>query len=78
MNWYKTATNSLEQLQKDIMKDIKKDEFRYCPICGEFQSSQCRCSGPHNLEALKKGHGFKCKNGHRWSGNIVYNPSEEN
>jgi hypothetical protein len=53
--------------------DFKKDKSRYCPVCGEFYETQCRCIGPHSLEDLKKGHGFGCKNGHRWSRDIVWN-----
>lgn len=58
-------------------RNVKQDKFRYCPVCGEFQTRQCRCSGSHSLEDLKKGHGFGCKNGHRWSDNVVYDPSGE-
>jgi len=67
-NWYKIAMEE---------HDIKKDKFRYCPICSEFYVGQCKCSGPHSLEDLKNGHGFTCKNGHRWSGDVVYNPRDE-
>jgi len=73
MNWYKKA--SVEEY------DIRKDKFRYCPVCSEFYERQCRCSGPHTLEDLKKGHGFGCKNGHQWSAdnypNIVYIPEKK-
>jgi len=71
MNWYKKASKEY---------DFKKDKFRYCPVCGEYYNSQCRCAGPHGLQDLKSGHGFSCKNGHRWSGhdypNIVYIPEK--
>ena len=60
--------------------DIRKDKFRYCPVCGEFYERQCKCASfvlPHTMEDLKRGHGFSCKNGHRWSGDLVYNPRDE-
>ncbi len=38
-----------------------------CPICGEFAEHRCRCIGPHDLEQLRKGHGFGCKNKHQWN-----------
>ena len=45
-----------------------------CPVCGEMYCSGCRCSGPHTVEDLMKGHGRGCANGHRWSGDVVYDP----
>lgn len=39
-----------------------------CPFCGAKVIQRCRCSGPHNVEQLRKGHGSLCENGHRWSG----------
>lgn len=49
-----------------------------CPICGEKYCEQCRCPSfvPVTLESLKMGHGRKCKNGHRWSGDLVYDPTK--
>ena len=38
-----------------------------CPFCGEFAVGSCRCSGPHSLEELKKGHGLRCPNGHSFN-----------
>lgn len=38
-----------------------------CPVCGQKKVGCCRCSGPHSMEELKKGHGAVCANGHRWS-----------
>jgi hypothetical protein len=38
-----------------------------CPICNEKANARCRCIGPHTMEDLKKGHGLRCSNGHRWS-----------
>jgi hypothetical protein len=38
-----------------------------CPVCAEPVSGCCRCSGPHTMEQLGKGHGAHCINGHRWS-----------
>ena len=41
-----------------------------CPICNENAVGSCRCGGgalPHTLEHLKKGHGYKCPNGHNYS-----------
>ena len=57
MNWYKIA---------------KSQSHDNCPICGERYESQCKCSGPHTVEDLKKGHGRHCSNGHSWSGDVVY------
>jgi len=48
-----------------------------CPICGNPRVQSCRCSGPHSLEDLKKGHGLQCKNGHRWSRGEAYDPATE-
>lgn len=48
-----------------------------CPVCGEQYVSQCRCPnkpGLHTMESLKNGHGRECPNGHRWFGDLVYNP----
>jgi len=46
-----------------------------CPICGKFASGSCRCSGPHSIEDLKKGHGLQCPNGHNFtSEGLAYNP----
>jgi len=45
-----------------------------CPICHQHAVSSCRCSH-HTLEDLKNGHGLKCPNGHRFSGDLVYDPS---
>ena len=56
----------------------KKADYRICPVCGESYTSHCRCSGPHSLEDLEKGHGYICKNGHRWSGDIVLETSKVN
>ncbi len=39
-----------------------------CPTCSEPYTSQCKCMKKnHTLEDLKKGHGFRCKNSHKWS-----------
>lgn len=46
-----------------------------CPICGEHAVSSCRCGGPHDEAALKKGHGLKCPNGHNWSKGLAYDPA---
>ena len=48
-----------------------------CPICGEKYCAQCRCPSfiPVTIESLKNGHGLRCKNDHRWSGNLVYDPT---
>ena len=51
---------------------MSKNENPYgtipCPICKEFACGSCKCIGPHSIEDLKEGHGFKCKNGHSWNG----------
>ena len=46
-----------------------------CPICKEPADHSCRCCGPHTYDQLVQGHGLGCKNGHRWSRTIVYDPS---
>lgn len=41
-----------------------------CPICNEYAVASCRCGGkalPHKLEDLKRGHGYRCPNGHNYS-----------
>ena len=40
-----------------------------CPVCGEPYVVQSKdiSTHNHNYEDLKKGHGRKCKNGHRWT-----------
>ena len=43
-----------------------------CPICKGPATSSCRCSGPHTLEQVNKGHGLRCDKGHRWSGNVIW------
>lgn len=61
---------------------LNKDSNPYgaaaCPICNTFAIGSCRCSGPHDLEALKKGHGLRCKNGHRFNrdGSISFDPNK--
>jgi hypothetical protein len=44
-----------------------------CPVCGGKMVGTCRCSSrvPHTLDSLKRGHGKRCENGHRWSGNLA-------
>lgn len=57
-----------------------KDKNPYqskCPGCDEPAVGRCRCRGPHSLEDLKKGHGLECPNGHRWSGDLFYNPAAD-
>lgn len=46
-----------------------------CPFCGKHAVGSCRCSGPHSMEDLKKGHGRHCPNGHNFSGGLGYDPS---
>lgn len=62
-----------------IESTINQVNYDNCPICGEKYCEQCRCpSFMHKtIEHLKKGHGRRCKNGHRWSGDLVYNPLTE-
>lgn len=48
-----------------------------CPICSSPRIGGCRCSGPHTLEALQRGHGSTCVNGHHWSGELSYDPKEK-
>ena len=71
----KTAFNLTNKLFKKA-----RDQFK-CPVCGEEYKMQGKCltayHNPMTLEQLKNGHGFSCKNGHRWHGNLVYNPNEE-
>lgn len=44
----------------------------FCPLCGKEANQTCRCGAPpgkrpnHDLDALKRGHGYRCENGHRW------------
>jgi hypothetical protein len=52
----------VENIEKKADTDRQK-----CPVCGEQKSGCCRCSGPHSMEALERGHGAQCPNGHRWS-----------
>ena len=49
-----------------------------CPICGGNAKSRCKCNYTHTIEHLKKGHGYKCANGHRfsWEG-LSYDPGSE-
>ena len=39
-----------------------------CPVCGKPAIRACRCRGPHDMIQLMRGHGFRCKNGHRFNG----------
>ena len=57
------------------MKLIKtaSSKCRYCD--GEI-ISRCRCSRPHTIEHIKKGHGVLCENGHRFSGDIMIEDKE--
>lgn len=59
---------------EDFHKEAKDSP---CPICTEHAVGRCRCGGPHSMEDLKKGHGLQCKNGHRWSGELAYDPGQE-
>ena len=58
--------------------DKKFANEELCPICQGVAVSRCRCGGPHTIEQLKKGHGLKCANGHRFSNGLVYDPKNEN
>ena len=57
-----TQTNESEEPEDEKNLNI-------CPICKKEAIVSCRCSSKvkHTLEDLKKGHGFGCENGHRWS-----------
>ncbi len=68
------------QIVRVLLEDDKSDDpnpynDRGCPICGKHAVGHCRCSGLHTMEELKKGHGMKCQNGHRFSGSLVFDPS---
>lgn len=62
---------------KEELNDYRIIPKQYCPICKERKIGSCRCSGPHTMEQLKKGHGNKCKNNHRWSGELSYDASKD-
>ena len=66
----------------ELNENKRSDENPYnddgCPHCGEHACDRCRCSGPHTIEMLKKGHGLQCKNGHRWSGNLSLPIADDN
>jgi hypothetical protein len=48
-----------------------------CPACGEHAVGSCRCRGPHTMADLENGHGRRCKNGHHWSGTLVFTPRDK-
>lgn len=76
--------SELEYSRPDGVKEQKllnrEDDNPYgdtgCPACGEHAVGSCRCRGPHTMEDLQAGHGLKCKNGHHWSGDLVFKPNE--
>lgn len=60
---------------KPLNESVKNNPYNsLCPICKEPVIGRCRCPGPHSLNDLQAGHGLHCKNGHHWSGDLVYNP----
>jgi hypothetical protein len=63
----------------DLVKMAANNPYRDngCPICGEHAVSSCRCIGPHSLDKLASGHGLKCPNGHRWSGDLAYDATKQ-
>lgn len=65
------------KVTKEQLSDYVIIPKQFCPICKSKKTGSCRCSGPHTLEQLKKGHGNHCKNNHRWSGDLTYDASED-
>lgn len=59
-------------------EDANPYQDKGCPLCGKHAVGSCRCSGPHSLEQLEKGHGLKCPNGHRFShdSKLVFDPTK--
>jgi len=68
----------IDEAQDRVSEIAKKASINNeCPVCGSPKEGGCRCRGPHTFEDLKKGHGSCCKNGHRWSGDTFWIPSEK-
>lgn len=61
-----------EQLNSSPSEPAKQKDWNICEICGGKIISRCRCMGPHDLAAIKKGHGRLCENGHRIGDNSIY------
>ena len=54
------------------------EDHTICPVCQEKCEGSCKCASfvKHNMDSLRKGHGYRCPNGHQWSyqtadGNLI-------